>query len=527
MPDTNDAAEVISFLTDPANHGDPPGGVSRIDTHGAVIVLAGNRAYKLKRRVAYDFMDFSTLEKREHACRREIELNRRTAPDLYLGLKRIIRNAKGALDFAPEDNDRAIDTIDWVVEMHRFDPAATLDIIASRHGLPEDFAARIAPHLLKLFRDAQSAYPPDETRRMRAVSDGNVADLSHPPHLIPEGRLAAYRTLVTNALERNRALIDRRVANGFVRRGHGDLHLGNIARIGGDLVIFDALEFDEDLATVDILYDIAFLLMDLWTRGEGQHANDLLGLICAERQYDSDLDGLALLPIHLSMRAAVRAKVAHLTSGHLDGDDKARKEHEARWFFQAAEDFIAPTAPHLIAVGGLSGSGKSTVARTLAPDIGTAPGALHLRSDIERKRLAGVAPTDRLPPGSYTPEASALVYDWLMGLAARVLASGHSVVVDAVFAREQERHAIADVAERCGVAFQGLWLTAPADVLIARANDRTGDASDATGDIVRRQLSYDLGTIDWAIIDAAGTTTETLGEARRLVSQLHDKGAEG
>ena len=393
---TQDAA--IAFLADPASHGVAPTDLRRIDTHGAIIVLAGDRAYKMKRAVRYSFMDFSTLDLRERACRQEIALNRRTAPDIYLGLMRILRRADGRLALV-EANEGDGDTIDWVVAMRRFDPDATLDRIADRHGITDALADQMAAEVIALHDGAEpldAAAGRDEAACMIEISRDNVTTLSDRPDIADPDRVARYAEKVSATLDGNRALFAERVRQGAVRRCHGDLHLRNIALIEGWPVIFDAIEFDDALATTDWLYDLAFLLMDLWTRGEGHAANRVMNGVLAHHRDALDLDGLALLPAFLSIRAAVRSKVALLSSGVLDGDARTRKEDEARWFFDAAERFIAPETPRLVAIGGLSGSGKTTAARALCPDIEPAPGALHLRSDVRtqsaspawRKRIA-------------------------------------------------------------------------------------------------------------------------------------------
>ncbi len=252
----------------------------------------------------------------------------------------------------------------------------------------------------------------------------------------------------------------------------------------GRPTLFDCIEFNDDIAIIDVLYDQAFLLMDLEHRGLRTLANALFNRM-VERT--GDIDGLALLPLFLSTRAAVRAKV----------EASAGKDQSARAYFDHAVKAIDPPGPKLVAVGGLSGSGKTTVARKLAPAIGPAPGAVVLRSDVLRKELHGVGETDRLPPDAYTPEMTRRVYAELVDRARRILSAGHGVVVDAVHARPEERKALEDMARELGVPFRGVWLEADPDTLIARVKARTGDASDADEDVVRRQLTYDIGPLSW------------------------------
>ncbi|HEY6833940.1 MAG TPA: AAA family ATPase, partial [Pseudolabrys sp.] len=231
-------------------------------------------------------------------------------------------------------------------------------------------------------------------------------------------------------------------------------------------------------------------------------------LIDARR--DENLDALAALPLFMAVRAAIRAKVTAARREH--AKDRAAAEQSARDYFALARQLIAPAKPKLIAVGGLSGTGKSLLARTLAADIAPAPGAVVLRSDVERKALFGVDETERLPQEGYSTEATAKVYATLAQKARRVIAAGHSAVVDAVFARADEREMIARAAE--GVAFHGLFLTADLAVRTARVGGRTGDASDADASVARSQETYDLGRLDWSEVDASGTPEETLQRAK-------------
>jgi predicted kinase len=285
-----------------------------------------------------------------------------------------------------------------------------------------------------------------------------------------------------------------------VRRCHGDLHLRNIALIAGAPVLFDAIEFDEKIAIGDVLYDLAFLIMDLWQRDLRAAANAVLNrYLWGSPDGEGEIRGLSALPLFLALRAVIRAKVAALAAGQGAGEDKVR---EAQDYFAAAGAFLAPDVPALIAVGGLSGSGKSTLAARLAPHLGRPPGAVHLRSDIVRKRLFEVPETERLPEDAYAEAATKRVYEALRHGAAAALRAGRTVVVDAVHLRPDERAAIAAVAAAEGAPFTGLWLDAPAPTLEQRVSARKGDASDADAAVVRRQLDLDPGSVAWHRLDA-------------------------
>jgi predicted kinase len=268
-------------------------------------------------------------------------------------------------------------------------------------------------------------------------------------------------------------------------------------------VLFDAIEFDDRLATIDVLYDLAFLLMDLGKRGLPRHANAVLNCYLDEEASTGNLIGLAALPLFLSMRAGIRAKVDMLRARMAPRAEADAAREEARAYFALAQNFLAPAAPRLIAIGGLSGSGKSAVSRAIAPFVGAFPGAVHVRSDVERKRLFGVAPSDRLPASAYAPEISDRVYAMCRKRALMALEGGQAVIVDAVHAKKEERDAVAALAAERNIPFTGLWLDAPGRLMRDRVAARTGDVSDATAEVVDVQLGYDVGPQSFAVIDAS------------------------
>ncbi|KZY47452.1 kinase, partial [Roseovarius sp. HI0049] len=316
-------------------------------------------------------------------------------------------------------------------------------------------------------------------------------------------RVAEFSRRTRAAFDRAAPLLDSRAEDGHLRRAHGDLHLRNLVLIDGRPVLFDALEFDEELGTCDVLYDLAFLVMDLLNRGLNRPANIVLNawLYAQEGRQDA---GLATLPVFLALRAGIRAMVTIQTGGGNAGQVR----QEARGYVETALDALSSPKPRLIAVGGLSGTGKTTLARRLAPMIGRRPGAVHLRSDLERKALAGVAPGDRLPADSYTEDTARAVHTRLTDRARYLLAAGQSVLLDATFLSPDERHAAAQLADELEVSFTGLWLDAPVETLTRRVTARQGDASDAGAAVVRRQTAKDTAPTDWARIDASNGVEE-------------------
>ena len=492
-----DQSATVAFLSEPATFGRPGAEVAHIQTHISEVFLVGGDAYKLKRAVRYDYVDFSTAERRRRACEAEVAINRRTAPELYLGVVAVTRDPGGRLALGGAGT-----AVDWLVHMRRFDQQDLLDRMARRGALTDDLVAALAEAVVSLHQAA--ARRPDKGGRagMAWVVESNLADLAaHAGGPFPAAAVEAYARSARAAVERLGPLLDERRADGLVRHCHGDLHLGNICLFRGRPTLFDAIEFNDDIACCDILYDLAFLLMDLMHRGLRPFANRVLDHHVTAIEADR---GLAALPLFLSARAAVRAKVT-VTAAETGAPDPAALIAEAGRYFADARAYLAPGQPRLVALGGLSGSGKSTLARRLAPALEPAPGAVVLRSDVVRKRLFGLAPTERLPENAYGEETTRRVYETITRRAAVILAAGHSVVADAVFARPHQRRAIAAVAREAGVAFAGLWLAASPETLIARVRARAGDASDADEAVVRHQLAYDVGPLAWPTVDTAGS----------------------
>jgi predicted kinase len=337
---------------------------------------------------------------------------------------------------------------------------------------------------------------------------GDVFDRDHVLGLATASRAA---------LDRHRDLIDARSRAGRVRVCHGDLHLRNVCLVDGRPTPFDAIEFNPALSDIDVWYDVAYLLMDLDHRGLRPLANAAFN---AYLDVTGDVEGVALLPLFLSMRAAVRAKVG--ASGAQAQTDPAvadRMRAEARACLDLARAVLEPVPARLVAIGGLSGTGKTTVARALAPALGRAPGAVVVRTDRIRKRLAGVGETDRLPSAAYGPGTAEPVYAAMNGLAAAILATGQAVVADGVHARPNERADIAAVAAAAGVPFDGIWLEVDPAVASARVAARRGDASDADGAVVRLQATFDTGPIAWAHVAADGGADTVAVQAAEILSR--------
>lgn len=500
---------IVEFLGSPASHAAAKR-VEQIDTHGAHVFLAGQIAYKMKRAVRYPFLDYSTLEKRHAACLAEIEANRPFSPELYLGVVPVVETGDGTLAI-----DAPGTPVEWLVMMRRFDANATLDILADAGGINAEMIDTLARRIARSHAQAPKVEAGPWLQSLARTLADNIAMFRERPDLFAPGETSLLEHACLDQLTRLRALIESRAALGRIVRGHGDLHLGNIALIDGQPVPFDALEFDPWIAAGDVLYDFAFLLMDLIERDLGALANVALNRWRLEVGLPEDDEALAALPFYLSLRAAIRAKVMLMQSELAEaGPRRQHLREESQTYFRLALDMLEPVDPILIAIGGLSGTGKSTLAYALAPLALPAPGAIVLRSDVIRKRLFGVAETDRLPPEGYTPEVTQQVYDAMNRQARRLLAAGHSVIADAVFGRWEERSAIARVARGCESGFRGLYLIADLGTRVERVETRRNDASDATAEVARAQEAYDLTMIGWPCIDAARSPEDTLADAR-------------
>jgi uncharacterized protein len=503
--------EVIAFLSDPRSHGTTT--VDVVSTHAALVFLAGEFAYKLKRAVALPYLDFSTVELRRQICMRELVLNQRTAPSLYLGLAAIVQGPAGLL-LVDDPEDQHPDRLDTVVVMRRFADTDLLDRMAETGRLTPSLMVELAEVIASFHDEAEPQPDGGGAAGLRKVLVDLMARLAAHTSPFPADRLKHLADQSLARLDQLTPLLDRRCDAGYVRRCHGDLHLRNLVMLDGSPVPFDCLEFDESMAVIDVLYDLAFLLMDMEHRRLRPLANIVLNRYL---ELSGDLAGLTLLPLFMAIRAAVRADTTALKAGLAQGNPAADLK-EALSYFDLALDLLNPPSPRLIAIGGLSGTGKTTLARQLAPDIGPAPGAVILRSDVLRKRLLGVDELTVLPPEGYCSAVSQRVFAEIVGRSGLALDSRHAVICDAVFALPEQRTAIEETARSADVIFSGLWLVADQQTQMARVRHRTGDASDATADIVRRQAAYDLGEMRWDVIAANGAPDEVAAVARRLVS---------
>jgi len=493
MPDPNPPD--IASLFEP-----PPEAV--IETHISKVYLTADRAFKLKKAVKLPFLDFTLLSQRQAMAQRELDYNRRTAPDLYLGLRAVWRRDDGRLALDPPPGAAAIE---WLLEMRRFADDATLDRRLAAGLLDgraiDAVAEAVAALHAQAARSPRSAYCSAETTAV--MNDRCFRGLD--PEAVPVAEIAALDAETHATVTAQADLLRARGLAGHMRRGHGDLHLRNIAWVDDRPLLFDCLEFDDALAEIDTLYDLAFLLMDLLAQQRRDLASRLLSRYLECQPDDA---GLALLPLYVSLRAAIRGHIAGLS---------AAEWPMARQYVALARSALVLRPPRLVAVGGLSGSGKTNLARGLAASLPGVAGAAVVRSDVTRKALFGVAARERLPEAAYSAEAGQRTYAAMLARARTLLGAGQSVVLDAVHGRAEERIAAAALAAECGVRFDAVWLEAPPADLIERVGRRKNDASDATPEVVRRQLERITPPDDWPHVATQADRSEVLGAVLKLL----------
>ncbi|MDP3869288.1 AAA family ATPase [Phenylobacterium sp.] len=466
-----------------------------IETACARVYLAGELAFKVKRRVELGYLDYSTLDLRHWALERELSFNRAAASDIYRAVRRVTRAPDGRLEL-----DGAGETVEFALEMRRFDEHAVL--AAQPWAVDGPLADALGRTVAGFHADAPIRPNGGGGKALKYTIDSNAQLLRGLAARLGAERVEQAAAATDAEYHRLEPLLDARRAAGFGRHCHGDLHLGNILLEDGRPILFDCIEFNDVLSEIDVQYDLAFLLMDLQFRRRSDAAVRALSAYFdqAARSWGDELRaGMAALPLMLSVRAAVRAHVCAYS-----GDDAG-----AVAYLDAAIAHLTPVAPSLAAVGGLSGAGKSTFARLIAPGLGASPGAVVLRTDEIRKRLLGVAPDARLSSAVYSPAFYQDVYDTVFADARALLAAGRAVVLDATFIQPELRARAQALAAELGVAFHGVWLEAAPDILATRIDGRSGDASDATRATLQMQLDRDIGEVTWTHVDASGPAADS------------------
>ena len=489
---------LLDRLLTPAAYPHPVTSVTLIETHISWVFLTGDYVYKVKKPVNFGFLDFSSLERRRHFCEEEVRLNQRFAPTLYLDAVPIVGPPTAARILRASEVCGDGEPIEWAVRLRQFDEAGRLDRLLDCGGLSAQGCEELAVELARIqdrLEIADETMPWGTTEAVASAIDSTLGRLrEHRPEILE--RVGSLELAVHRRLTACSGAIESRRRAGRVRQCHGDLHLANIVWHEGRFVPFDSIEFSDVLRWIDVASDVAFLAMDLESRGRG----DLAATFTSSWiEAADDHQAAVVLPVYLIYRAMVRATVAAIRSAqakagpHADPVAAAAANAESDRYLAVAERLLMDHRPTLVATSGVSGSGKTTV----AGEVAAALGAVRLRSDVERKRIAGMAATDRPRDAAheaaiYSPESTRRTYARLAELARLILAAGTSVVVDAACNGRRERRMLADAAQASGVPLVWLSLEVSEAVAVARVAARQAggtDASDASVDIVRAQLA--------------------------------------
>lgn len=485
----------------------PVAEVEHIETHISHIFLTGDFAYKVKKTICLPFLDFSTLKKREQACLTELKLNKRFAPEIYLDVVPVYC-AQGRASFQPMGPP-----VEYAVKMKQFDNSTLLSTVLKEGRFTRELAVDLAGSIATFHHSAAQAPGYWSEATIRKLTSDNISVCLKHNEIFPEGQLAELQRLLNLSIASHSDLIARR-QHDSVKELHGDLHLRNVFIHDGKPTLFDGIEFNKLYSCCDVWADIAFLIMDLLSKDRSD-----LGFAVINRYLEltDDFEGVKLLPLYLSYRAAVRAKVACIRLSEAPPpEEQATLRRSAARYIKFALEAVSLTEPYLIAIGGLSGSGKTTLARSLAEDIG----AIHIRSDVVRKHLLGLAPEEPAPPEGYSKEVSTSTYHGLLERTSASLQAGYPTIVDAVFARSDDRQALKEYAKLTGIALNCFWCEVDAATAKERITDRAGDASDATVAVYNRQQADVDKPIDWQTLDTEKDVLAITEQVKDCISRI-------
>lgn len=508
---TEDQKELKAFLSKPETYGKDVKEVHVLKTHCYYLFLTGDAAYKMKRAVRFPYLNYANMPLRREMAEKEVDINRVTVPGVYRGIEHVVRTKTGELSLGGEGKP-----VESLVVLRGFSPEHLLVEQIESGELERDNMYDLAEMITRYYQVADPVRDRFGSGALCAVIVENDEIMRRfVPRVFNAQSVKRYADASFAYFDRFRDLVDERRQDGKVRRCHGDLQLKNLVMMDGLPVPLHAIEFNDTLSYVDVLYDLAFLIMDMEAHDYRRFASILFNHYM---QYAYDLGGVPLLPLFMACRAGISAHT-NAQMSQLEPDNKRAEAYAetARQFLDLGIKFLEPPAPQLVASGGLSGSGKSRLSREIAPFIGGCPGATVLRTDVIRKRLVGVQPHVRLKKEHYGPEMNEKTYQALFDETRKILKTGHTVLADGIFADPYNRDRIENVAKEVGVPFQGFWMDAPLELRAERVASRKRNPSDVTNKVLMRQLDVDVGEVKWHKISSAGEREKTIEIARDVL----------
>lgn len=456
------------------------GSIQVLQTHISYIFLTGEYAYKLKKPVDMGFLDFSTLEKRRYYCQQELALNRPIAPEIYLDV----------LPITQEEETLEIDgkgeIVDYVVKMRQFPQTALFSEMEKAGKLTESLLAQLGKRVAKFHQEAKTNDYIGEfgqpEKIERAIENNYKQTEKYVGSVQDQKQFLETKAFTDRFFQDYNALLKKRVNDHFIRECHGDLHLKNICYWRDKIQLFDRIEFNEPFRFVDVMYDVAFTIMDLEFRKRQELATVFLNNYLEQT---GDWEGVQLLPLYLTRQAYVRGKVNSLMldDPNIAEEEKQKAQEKAKQYYHLAWQYTQPQQGQLWMMSGLSGSGKTTVAREIAKQ----KEAIHLRSDAVRKHLAGIDPEAVGNEDIYRPEMTEKTYERLLEIGSLLASKGWNVILDAKYDRQLMREAVITEAKRHHLSLQIIYCTAPMEILLDRVAKRQGDISDATPNLLAQQ----------------------------------------
>ncbi|WP_299873116.1 bifunctional aminoglycoside phosphotransferase/ATP-binding protein [uncultured Cocleimonas sp.] len=480
----------IKKLLNPDVYDHPVKNIELIETHISWVVLTGDYAYKIKKPVNFGFLDFSTLEKRKKYCEQELSLNRRLAPDIYLDVVTIsgtpesplISNGSNSIEY----------TVEYAVKMRQFPQSVQLDNMLHAGKLGNKHIDSIAQMVAAFHENTAAAGADTNYGKPERISQPVKENFEHISEALKvsayDEKLSALKKWSESEFARLQPVFSQRKRDGFIKECHGDMHLRNLVWLNDKALAFDCIEFNDNLRWIDVISEIAFLIMDLQDRKQDHLAYRFLN---AYLEITGDYEGLSILPFYLSYRAMVRAKVDALRIQQITDDSKNTALAEFDSYIALALRYAKERSPALIIMRGLSASGKSTVSQQILENTG----AIRIRSDVERKRMFDVSldvtakTSNGVNEGIYTSESSEQTYEKLLELASIIINAGNTVFVDAAFLKQQQREPFKKLAKSRGVSFVIVEVTASHDVLRERIIARKNDVSDADLAVLEHQIA--------------------------------------